>query len=355
MFYYALLIAFTSLIYLNVFIKDENSALSISFISYFKLFIIIFIMSYVTFVVDDFYSYLFLCFFYAVFPWFYYILLENKEAERIESEERKRIKREAMKQARERERIEKEKKEAEKLKERKEAEKLEKERKEAEKLEKERKRIEREKKEAEKRERILKKIEELEREEERILKEAYDKKHAMYMNFVYNLKNTVNIFDTNIFMNKDYKFIFDFFINNDIKILMTNKQFDEIANLKISSNTDKKYKARFALNIIDSLSKQDILNIGFKSLSLDIDNNAYADPELFQYCLMISEKYTVNFITDDRILSIKTIQLSKKHNENNLLQVFNGNEFINLIKFNIQSNYIFEYKYEYEYYHSTKK
>ncbi len=184
------------------------------------------------------------------------------------------------------------------------------------------------------------KLEQERLEQERLEENIYKQELNRYMNFISELKNTVNIFDTNIFMEKKYKVLFDLFIQNNIKILITEKQFQEIVNLKNSYDVDKNIKARHALNIIDLLSKEDIINIGFKSLSLDIDRKAYADPEIFEFCLKISEKTKVNFVTNDRILSIQTMQLAKKNNANNNLKVFNGDEFTILFKNNIPTRNI---------------
>ena len=53
-----------------------------------------------------------------------------------------------------------------------------------------------------------------------------------------------------------------------------------------------------------------------------------------------SEKTKVNFVTNDRILSIQTMQLAKKNNANNNLKVFNGDEFTILFKNNIPTRNI---------------
>lgn len=297
----------------------ENTYIDFNIKKYFKNYIGIFILYFIVlFILITYHKFfgalLFFCFM-VLFTVYYPRLLEKQEKEKIEKKLKEEV--EAIKH---RNRI---------IKEKEEKRKLDKEQQEVEKKNK----LEKERLELEIKEKLQR--EAVEKEEA----EAHKKELNQYMDFISELQSTVNIFDTNIFMDKTYELIFKLFLYNNIKILMGEKQFEEIVNLKNSSNIDKSSKARFALNIIDLLSKKDIINIGFKSLSLDIDNKAYADPEIFKFCLKISETHRVNFITNDRILSIKTIQLAKKNNANNGLKVFNGDEFTQLFKAYIPTEY----------------
>lgn len=168
--------------------------------------------------------------------------------------------------------------------------------------------------------------------ERKLAEESHRYKLEQYNIFITDLRNSVIIFDSNIYMEHEYESIFNFFVDENIKILMTQHQFDEIVNLKKDYDNSKRAKARQALRVIDFLTKTHILKIGFTSVDLKINSYAYADPEIFNFCLEISSKYKVYLITNDKILSIKTMQLANRSNQSRSLQSYNGNEFMSLLR-----------------------
>ena len=71
-------------------------------------------------------------------------------------------------------------------------------------------------------------------EKARIQKEEADKQQNIKFQMISNLKKTILIFDSNIYMNSIYEDIFHFLRENNFNnLLMFQEQYDEISNLQI--------------------------------------------------------------------------------------------------------------------------
>jgi len=107
-------------------------------------------------------------------------------------------------------------------------------------------------------------------EKARIQKEEADKQQNIKFQMISNLKKTILIFDSNIYMNSIYEDIFHFLRENNFNnLLMFQEQYDEISNLQI-------YESRVAKREIDLLSKSDVLTI--YKIDIQSRKGAYADP-----------------------------------------------------------------------------
>jgi ABC-type multidrug transport system fused ATPase/permease subunit len=165
-------------------------------------------------------------------------------------------------------------------------------------------------------------------EKARIQKEEADKQQNIKFQMISNLKKTILIFDSNIYMNSIYEDIFHFLRENNFNnLLMFQEQYDEISNLQI-------YESRVAKREIDLLSKSDVLTI--YKIDIQSRKGAYADPVLINnirnFCS--TKKVNIVFVTDDKDLSIRTVQLVKADGYRNLLDVYSGSEFQSIISSN---------------------
>lgn len=165
-------------------------------------------------------------------------------------------------------------------------------------------------------------------EKARIQKEEADKQQNIKFQMISNLKKTILIFDSNIYMNSIYEDIFHFLRENNFNnLLMFQEQYDEISNLQI-------YESRVAKREIDLLSKSDVLTI--YKIDIQSRRGAYADPVLINnirnFCS--TKKVNIVFVTDDKDLSIRTVQLVKADGYRNLLDVYSGSEFQSIISSN---------------------
>lgn len=176
-----------------------------------------------------------------------------------------------------------------------------------------------------------KKLRQEQEERERLQEIENDKlNHDLMQQLINKLRSQIVILDSNIYMNESYENIFNFLIFNRINnILMTQQQYDEI------SNKDG-FGSRQAKRIIELLSKLNLITI--HNITQNSNRNAYADIELINYIREFSFKnHNVLFVTDDRDLSIRTLQLVKQDGYFNNLEVLSGNELnyilINFYKF----------------------
>lgn len=165
-------------------------------------------------------------------------------------------------------------------------------------------------------------------EKARIQKEEADKQQNIKFQMISNLKKTILIFDSNIYMNSIYEDLFHFLRENNFNnLLMFQEQYDEISNLQI-------YESRVAKREIDLLSKSDVLTI--YKIDIQSRKGAYADPVLINnirnFCS--TKKVNIVFVTDDKDLSIRTVQLVKADGYRTLLDVYSGSEFQSIISSN---------------------
>ncbi len=176
-----------------------------------------------------------------------------------------------------------------------------------------------------------KKLQQEQEERERLKDIENDKSnHYLMQQLINRLGNQIIILDSNIYMNESYENIFNFIMFNRIKnIFMTQQQYDEISN-------KYGFESRQAKRIIELLSKSNLITI--HNITQNSDRNAYADIELINYIREFSSKnHNILFVTDDRDLSIRTLQLVKQDGYFNNLEVLSGNELdyrlINFYKF----------------------
>lgn len=167
------------------------------------------------------------------------------------------------------------------------------------------------------------KKEEIEKYNEEIAQQKKMQQEKIYKKLmeqeILKLRNVIIILDSNIYMKKEYERIFNFFIYKNINtVLMTSQQYDEIAN-KVG------FESRQAKRIIDNLSKLKLLII--HNITISSNKNAYADIELIKYIReFCSKNHNILFITDDKDLSIRTIQITREDGTHNFLEVLSGME-----------------------------
>jgi len=122
------------------------------------------------------------------------------------------------------------------------------------------------------------------------------------------------VIDSNIWMNPDYEDFFEVLslasTKNDYVIELAGVQFDEIVNIKKKTNYDTddvNRRARIAINRIEKLQKNKLLNIS--SVSVDAHQKAYADPTIVRLITEKSKKgLNCTFISDDKELRIRVRQ-----------------------------------------------
>jgi len=152
-------------------------------------------------------------------------------------------------------------------------------------------------------------------------------------------KDTTVYLDSNIFMDFNYDNIFDYMIENKVKVTILKSQYDEMLNLRKKYNKSKTNQAKIlmpqltlALNRVEKLldnTKSNIKDIGFNS-----DKNAYADIDFINAILKKLQKdKSVVFVTQDRDLRtrLKTMIKDDKKISKKNINIFKADEFIEYI------------------------
>lgn len=149
-------------------------------------------------------------------------------------------------------------------------------------------------------------------------------------------KNSRVYLDSNIFMDFKFDNIFDYMINNKVKVTIIKSQYDEMINLRKKYKDSKTNKAKsllpqltLAFNRVEKLldnTKSNIKDIGF-----DSEKNAYADIDFIKVILnKLKKDKSIVFVTQDRDLRtrLKTmIKEDKKISKKNV-NIFKADEFI---------------------------
>jgi hypothetical protein len=144
------------------------------------------------------------------------------------------------------------------------------------------------------------------------------------------------IVDSNIWMEPKYTYFFEHLKYRLIKLskkaVICDSQIDEICNIKTKTDhrEEASTKARYAINLIKSFQKDNILDI--KGISGGINKNAYADPEILKLLNSVtSNNETIAFVTDDIELRNRAREIIKGHSMESQKIVEIENEFNHLL------------------------
>jgi len=160
------------------------------------------------------------------------------------------------------------------------------------------------------------------------------------------MENKSIYLDSNIFMDSKYENIFEYLIENKIKVNILKSQYDEMVNLRKKLKNDESEKAKLlksklslALKRIEELidkTESNIQDIGF-----DSDKNAYADIDFIKTILKkLKKEESVIFVTQDRDLRIRLKTMIKDNKEINQenINIFDAEEFIEYVNNNKSSS-----------------
>lgn len=124
--------------------------------------------------------------------------------------------------------------------------------------------------------------------------------------FYKSLENKVIYIDSNIFMDEIFRKVLENFESYSLNIVIPKEQYDELYNLKQSSdNEEKKKRARDAFKIIEKLLDLNILSIEDIN-NKNMNQNAYADSVFIE---KVANNLKMNnqiiFFTNDADLRIR--------------------------------------------------
>lgn len=157
--------------------------------------------------------------------------------------------------------------------------------------------------------------------------------------FYKSLENKLIYIDSNIFMDIKFLDILTNFQKYKLNIIIPKEQYDELYNLKQTSNDLKQKKARDAFKIIESFLDLNILQIEDIN-EKNTNKNAYADYVFINKISQhIQNKENTVFFTDDADLRIRI----KSINKDSLVKLY-GYKELSILKENEKN--IFENKWQ---------
>ena len=144
------------------------------------------------------------------------------------------------------------------------------------------------------------------------------------------------IVDSNIWMEPKYTYFFEHLKYRLIKLskkaVICDSQIDEICNIKTKTDhrEEASTKSRYAINLIKSFQKDNILDI--KGISDGINKNAYADPEILKLLNSVtSNNETIALVTNDIELRNRAREIIKDNSMESQKIVEIENEFTHLL------------------------
>ncbi len=146
--------------------------------------------------------------------------------------------------------------------------------------------------------------------------------------FIESLHDKILYLDSNIYMDERFEILFQYFTEYKLTIILLNEQYDEIYNIKKSTNEEKAFKARKAFKLIEE--QLDCKNLTIIDLAIKPKDSAYADPALIIKIIeTMKEANDTVFITEDMDLRIrlKNQILKQKVNEE-LISIYSHKDLV---------------------------
>ena len=159
----------------------------------------------------------------------------------------------------------------------------------------------------------LRLAEESRQQEEKSRQREIKSKAKTFLKSFSKLLTECFVIDSNIWMNENYDAFFDVLEEecnkNNYTLALFGPQFDEMTNIKKSSDygDDRNRRARIAINRIETFQKIGRLNI--KPVSVDSKKGAYADPLIVKLLTTQARNgLECTFISDDKELRVRVRQ-----------------------------------------------